>query len=110
MASNRRWRGQFRYRGSRHESAVAQLSTFGMKRRFPIFIVMVACLLLVLVALGWYASENLSGRLGKRLMGLGDAVVWPGRMADAMLSGNLGGFGGWCSGGIRILVSWLVWC
>ena len=27
MASNRRWRCQFRYRGSRHESAVAQLST-----------------------------------------------------------------------------------
>jgi hypothetical protein len=25
MASNRRWRGQFRYRGSRRESAVAQL-------------------------------------------------------------------------------------
>jgi hypothetical protein len=29
MASNRRWRGPFRYRGSRHESAVAQLSTLG---------------------------------------------------------------------------------
>jgi hypothetical protein len=27
--ANRRWRGQFRYRGSSHESAVAQLSTLG---------------------------------------------------------------------------------
>jgi hypothetical protein len=27
--ANRRWRCQFRYRGSRHESAVAQLSTLG---------------------------------------------------------------------------------
>jgi hypothetical protein len=29
--ANRRWRCQFRYRGSRHESAVAQLSTLGIK-------------------------------------------------------------------------------
>jgi len=29
MASNRRWRLQFRYRGSRRRSAVAQLSTLG---------------------------------------------------------------------------------
>jgi hypothetical protein len=29
MASNRRWRLQFRYRGSRHESAVAQLFSLG---------------------------------------------------------------------------------
>ena len=27
--ANRRWRGQFRYRGSRHESAVAQLFFVG---------------------------------------------------------------------------------
>ena len=30
MASNRRWRGQFRYRGSRRESAVAQLFSLGI--------------------------------------------------------------------------------
>jgi hypothetical protein len=30
MASNRRWRGQFRYRGSRRESAVAQLFSLGL--------------------------------------------------------------------------------
>jgi hypothetical protein len=30
MASNRRWRGQFRYRGSRRQSAVAQLSTLDL--------------------------------------------------------------------------------
>ena len=34
MASNRRWRLQFRYRGSRRESAVAQLSTLGHIQRF----------------------------------------------------------------------------
>jgi hypothetical protein len=27
--ANRRWRGQFRYRGSRRESAVAQLFSLG---------------------------------------------------------------------------------
>jgi hypothetical protein len=31
--ANRRWRGQFRYRGSRRESAVAQLSTLGIITR-----------------------------------------------------------------------------
>jgi hypothetical protein len=31
MASNRRWRCQFRYRGSRRESAVAQLFSLGIK-------------------------------------------------------------------------------
>ena len=29
--ANRRWRGQFRYRGSRRESAVAQLFSLGKK-------------------------------------------------------------------------------
>ena len=29
--ANRRWRGQFRYRGSRRESAVAQLFSLGIK-------------------------------------------------------------------------------
>jgi hypothetical protein len=33
MASNRRWRGQFRCRGSRHESAVAQLFSLGIITR-----------------------------------------------------------------------------
>jgi hypothetical protein len=28
--ANRRWRGQFRYRGSRRESAVAQLFSLGI--------------------------------------------------------------------------------
>jgi len=32
MASNRRWRLQFRYRGSRRESAVAQLFSLGVIR------------------------------------------------------------------------------
>src|SRR5664279_2012279 len=32
MASNRRWRCPFRYRGSRRRSAVAQLSTLGHER------------------------------------------------------------------------------
>ena len=31
--ANRRWRCQFRYRGSRHESAVAQLFSLGIMRR-----------------------------------------------------------------------------
>jgi len=34
MASNRRWRCPFRYRGSRRRSAAAQLSTLGSKRDF----------------------------------------------------------------------------
>ena len=32
--ANRRWRCQFRYRGSRRESAVAQLSTLGHRSRY----------------------------------------------------------------------------
>jgi len=67
-------------------------------------------LLLIVVCVGWYASENFSGKLGQGAMSFGDASVWPGRMVDAILSGNLhGGFGGWWSGSIRIVVSWLVW-
>jgi hypothetical protein len=31
--ANRRWRGQFRYRGSRRESAVAQLFSLGIITR-----------------------------------------------------------------------------
>jgi hypothetical protein len=82
---------------------------FGMKRSVRIWLVLAAALLLV-VCSGWCASENVSGRLGRRLVGVGDLAVWPGRMIDAILSGNLdGGFGGWWSGGIRIVFSWLVW-
>ena len=36
MASNRRWRGQFRYRGSRRESAVAQLFSLGVIAMSPL--------------------------------------------------------------------------
>jgi hypothetical protein len=32
--ANRRWRLPFRYRGSRHESAVAQLFSLGSKTRY----------------------------------------------------------------------------
>jgi hypothetical protein len=80
-----------------------------MKSRFAIFALIAAALLLLLVVLGWYASENFSGRLGRRLIELGDFVIWPGRLADGLLSGSFGGFGGWRSGGIRIVVSWLAW-
>ena len=67
-------------------------------------------LLLIVVCGGWYASENFSGQLGRGVERFGEAIVWPGRVVDAILSGNFhGGFGGWWSGGIRILVSWLVW-
>src|SRR5258708_31077857 len=74
-----------------------------MKARFLIFAAIAATLLLLLIVLSWYASENFSGRFGGRLMGLGDFVIWPGRIADAMLSGNLGGFGGGGSARLSLL-------
>jgi hypothetical protein len=41
MASNRRWRWPFRCRGSRHESAVAQLFSLGsIKRMARLFIIL----------------------------------------------------------------------
>jgi hypothetical protein len=66
--------------------------------------------LLALVCLSWYASENFSGRVSTSLEHIGYAVIWPGHMVDAILSGNFhGGFGGWWSGCIRITSSWLIW-
>jgi hypothetical protein len=53
MASNRRWRGQFRYRGSRHESAVAQLSTLGGFTRMRVrYLIKIAGTLVAIAALG----------------------------------------------------------
>ena len=40
--ANRRWRGQFRCRGSRRESAVAQLSTLGGNEIRDVFATVVA--------------------------------------------------------------------
>jgi hypothetical protein len=81
-----------------------------MKRSLTRFCLPLAGLLLALVCLAWYASENFSGRLGAGVEHLGYAVIWPGHMVDALLSGNFhSGFGGWWSGGIRITASWLIW-
>lgn len=81
-----------------------------MKRNFTRFCKPVAGALLAVVCLAWYASENFSGRLSASVEDLGYAVIWPGQMVDAILSGNFhGGFGGWWSGGIRISASWIVW-
>ena len=81
-----------------------------MKRRRTKFYLLAAGVLLALICLAWYASENFSGRISASVEHLGYAIIWPGHMVDAILSGNLhGGFGGWWSGGIRVAVSWSVW-
>ena len=51
MASNRRWRCQFRCRGSRRESAVAQLFSLGITS-MNLFPIILAALFLLLVADG----------------------------------------------------------
>ena len=81
-----------------------------MKRDLQALLFVVVISLLILVCGGWYAAENFSGRLSRGVTAVGEVVVWPGRMADAIASGNFhGGFGGWRSGGIRIIASWLAW-
>jgi hypothetical protein len=81
---------------------------FGMRPRSGILVFMGAATLFVVVS-GWLASEDPHGMVPEPLAGLGDFVVWPGWTVDMMLSRSLSGFGGWRSGSIRILISWLVW-
>ena len=50
--ANRRWRLQFRYRGSRRESAVAQLSTLGSMTRSHTFRLVCHAVALIIEAVG----------------------------------------------------------
>ena len=66
--------------------------------------------LLVVVILGWYCSENFTGRINRNAETIGYAIIRPGLVVDAILSGNLhGGFGDWRDPAIKIGASYLAW-
>jgi hypothetical protein len=73
MASNRRWRCQFRYRGSRRESAVAQLSTLGSM----LIIVSIAASSALLTRLAFrFFARRVPRPYLILLAGLVNAVIW----------------------------------
>jgi len=61
--ANRRWRCPFRYRGSRRESAVAQLFSLGGKTHMKIFIHLI-CLSLLLCSSGCITSKTVDRAQG----------------------------------------------
>ena len=63
MASNRRWRLPFRCRGSRRESAVAQLSTLGgytIMKRYIIILAMLTVVSSIAFAAQWLVDQKIA--------------------------------------------------
>ena len=73
MASNRRWRLQFRYRGSRRESAVAQLFSLGIiahTMKKIVTIGFIAGLLVLVALLAWqHFMPSRDAKMRKNLTG-----------------------------------------
>ncbi len=74
------------------------------------YIVGIGVTLLAVVILGWYCSENFTGRISRRAEMIGYAIIRPGHVVDTILSGNFhGGFGDWRDAVIKIAVSFVTW-
>jgi hypothetical protein len=70
----------------------------------------VAMIVLLVCGVGWYWCDNPSGNIGWRVMEIGCAIVRPGHIVVALLSGNFhGGFGDWRDPFIKIGFSSFVW-
>jgi hypothetical protein len=66
--------------------------------------------LLAVIIIGWYCSENFSGRVSRSAEMIGYTIIRPGHVVDSVLSGNFhGGFGDWRDTVIKITVSFVVW-
>jgi hypothetical protein len=74
------------------------------------YIVGIGVALLAVVILGWYCSENFTGRISRRAEMVGDAIIRPGQVVDTLMSGNLHcGFGDWRDAVIKIGASFVAW-
>ncbi len=69
-----------------------------------------AVVLLIIVCVGWYCAENFRGNLGRTAVHVGECIIWPGRSAEGLLTGNVHGyFGDWRHPVLLIAVSFVVW-
>ena len=74
------------------------------------YIVGIGVALLAVAILGWYCSENFTGRISRNAEMIGDAIIRPGQVVDIILSGNLHrGFGDWRDAVIKIGASFVTW-
>ena len=78
-----------------------------MKRQIPLIL---AVILFAVVLVGWYCSENYSGRIPDDASTVGLVIIYPGRFLEVILSGNLhAGFADWRGPPIEVCASYLVW-